>query len=193
MKIDVKKLSITLSLTALGIAIGSIVAFLKLPIFLDTIGIMICTLILGWRYGILCSIFTATLAFFLVSPYVPFYFLTMLGLVFVTEWARKLNWYSTLLRSTGAGIIHGVAGTILSAPITYFLFDGFTASGNDLIVAYFVSKGFAVFMSVVISLTIFAIIDRVLTCWFSYSILKMLPRSFMTKHGLRFFKNEQQV
>ncbi len=188
MKINVKKLSITLSLTALGIAIGSIVAFLKLPIFLDTIGIMICTLILGWRYGILCSIFTAALAFFVVSPFVPFYIGTMLGLVAFTEWARRLNWYSTFLKSSWSGVIHGIIGTVLSAPVTYFLFDGFTASGNDVIVAFFVSNGTGVFMSVVISLTIFAIIDRVLTCWFSFSVLKMFPRNFMQKHDLRYYK-----
>ncbi|MBK7957237.1 MAG: hypothetical protein IPK03_03465 [Bacteroidetes bacterium] len=64
---DLKKISITFSLTALGLALGSIVSFLKLPIFLDTIGIMLCTLLLGWEYGILASILTAIIAFSYIS------------------------------------------------------------------------------------------------------------------------------
>jgi energy-coupling factor transport system substrate-specific component len=182
---NLKQVYITLSLTALGLVLGSIVSFLKLPIYLDTLGIMLATLLLGWRYGILCAVLTAALAFFIVSPYVPFYFPTMLGVVFVTEWMYKQGMYATLPKTTIAGIIHGIVGTAISAPITYFLFDGFTSSGNDVIVSFFQTQGINLFVSIVLSLTIFAIIDRVLTAWFSFSISKALPKKFYTKNGLR--------
>jgi len=189
MKLEPKKLSISLSLTALGLIIGSIVSLLKLPIFLDTIGIMLATLLLGWRYGVLCSVFTAVFAFFLVSPYVPFFILTMLGTVAFTEYARSKNMYSKIPSAIIVGVVHGVIGTLLSVPVTYFVFDGFTSTGNDVIVAYLNSLNINLFLSVFISLLIFAIIDRVLTCIFSHVVLRALPKSFYTKNDFRYFKN----
>ena len=189
LNVDLKKLSIALSLVALGLVIGSIVSFLKLPVYLDTIGVMLATLLLGWRWGVFCSFVNSGIAFFIVSPYIPAYTGTMLGLVLFTEICRKYNLYSSIPRSIFSGLIHGIVGTVLSAPVTYFLFGGFTASGNDMIVSYFMSKGISTFMSVVVSLTIFAIIDRVVTCVFCFSVLHALPSSFIIKNKLKLFKD----
>ena len=180
-----KKLSVTLSLTALGLAIGALASFMKLPIYLDTIGIMLTTLLLGWRYGLLCSALTAGIAFFIVSAFVPFYIGTMIGVVLITEWLRNKGMYSSNLKTIVSGVIHGLVGTILSAPVTYFLFDGFTSSGNDVIVAFLNSNGTNLALSVIISLSIFAVIDRILTCLFCRLVYGSFPKSFIFKHDFR--------
>jgi energy-coupling factor transport system substrate-specific component len=183
--INLKHVYITLSLTAVGLVLGSIVSFLKLPIYLDTLGIMLTTLLLGWRYGVLCSALTAAIGFFVVSPYLPFYFPVMLGVVFVTEWTYRRNIYGTLPKTIVSGIIHGTIATAIAAPTTYFLFHGFTSSGNDVIVALFYSKGMSLLIAVLISHFVFTTIDRVITAIFASSIGKALPLSFFHRNGLR--------
>lgn len=187
--IDLKKLSIVLSLIALNTVIGSLVAFLKLPIYLDTIGTMMATLLLGWRWGVVSALLSAAAGFFLVSPFVPFFTGTLLGVVLVTEVARRYNMYATVPRTALTGVVHGVVGTVLSAPVTYYLFDGFTLSGNDAVVAYFVSIGVTLFWAVVLALIIFAVIDRVLTSLFCFSALRALPRSFVERHDFEHFRD----
>jgi len=183
--INLKKLSVALSLTALGLGIGAIVSFLKLPVFLDTIGVMMCTLLLGWRYGLLSAVVTSLFGFFFVSPVIPFFFATMLGLVFFTELCYKWGYYGTFGKTLLAGIGHGIVGTTLSLPVTYLLFGGFTSSGNDLIVSFFVSQGYSILWSVLISLTSFAILDRILTCFFCTSVMKAIPKRFLKEHDFR--------
>ena len=190
-KLELKKVYITLSLAALGLALGSIVSFLKLPVYLDTLGIMLATLLLDWRYGTLCAVITAGAAFFVVSPFIPFYLPAMLVVVFLTEFLARRGFYSNFLKSTWAGVLHGIFGTLVSAPITYFVFNGFTSSGNDVIVAFFSSHGTSLFMAIIFSLLIFAVIDRIVTCLLCVSIIKALPQSFFKKNGLRTVKNEK--
>jgi len=190
-KLELKKVYITLSLAALGLALGSIVSFLKLPVYLDVLGIMLTTLLLGWRYGSLCAVITAAVAFFVVSPYIPFYLPAMLGVVFLTEFLVKKRMYSNFLRSVFAGVLHGIVGTIISAPITYFVFNGFTSSGNDVIVAFFAAHGISLFAAVICSLLIFAVIDRILTCLLCISIAKALPLTFYKKNALRTLRDAE--
>jgi energy-coupling factor transport system substrate-specific component len=190
-QLELKKVYITLSLAALGLALGSIVSFLKLPIYLDTLGIMLATLLLDWRYGTLCAIITAGAAFFVVSPFIPFYLPAMLVVVFLTEFLARRGMYNSFIKSVWSGTLHGIAGTLISAPITYFVFNGFTSSGNDIIVALFISHGASLFLSIIFSLLIFAVIDRILTCLLCTSITKALPRNFFKKNSLRILKNEE--
>lgn len=180
-KLESKSVSVMLSLTAFGLVIGSIVSFFKLPVFLDTIGIMLVTLILGWRYGLVSALITSLISFFLVSPYVPFYIGTMIGLVWFTDYANKKGMFKTFPKTILAGVIHGLIGAVLSIPVTYYLFDGFTATGNDAIVAFFNTRGVSLLVSVIVSLGSFAILDRVLTAIFCSTVLKAIPKKFLER------------
>jgi hypothetical protein len=48
--------------------------------------------------------------------------------------------YRTYGKSIIAGVGHGIVAAAISTPITYFLFNGFTGDGNDIIVAFFHSQ-----------------------------------------------------
>ena len=70
---NVQKTSIALALAAINLTIGGIVSWLKLPIYLDTIGLIISTVLLGWRFGLMTGIVTVGVGFFIINPYLPAY------------------------------------------------------------------------------------------------------------------------
>src|SRR5215203_1106814 len=88
--LNYKKVSIAVSLAAFNLIIGGIVSFFKLPVYLDTIGMVVSTVILGWPYGLLCGAITLIGGFFVINPYYPFYVMNVFGIVAVTEWCRRL-------------------------------------------------------------------------------------------------------
>jgi len=149
--VDYKKISIALSLAAFNIIIGSIVSFFKLPIYLDTIGMVVSTVILGWRYGLFCGVVTLIGGFFFINPYFPFYVMNMISIVVVTELLRKFNMFANIFKAIVSGLLIAVMGAIVSAPVTAYLFEGSTLSGNDAITAYFVSTGNNILNSVLFS------------------------------------------
>ena len=189
MAINHKKLSVCLSLAAFNLIIGAIVSFFKLPIYLDSIGIVTSTVLLGWRYGIVCSLVTVSAGFFLINPYLPFYTLTSLGIVTISHFARKFNFFSQPVKIIIVGLVLAVVAAILSAPITTYLFEGSTLSGSDAITACFISVGKNIFSSVLLSGFSSEPVDKIIVALISFFILKSLPKSFVEKNDFRYYKD----
>lgn len=182
------KFSICLSLVALNLLIGSIITFIKLPIYLDSIGIVLATVLLGWPMGILCAALTIAIGFFLINPYLPFYTITSLGIVFTVFILRKWNFFSSYLKVVMSGIVVALVSVILSAPVTAYVFRGSTLSGTDAITAYFVSIGKNILNAVLLSGFASEPIDKVIVCIIAYQIFKSIPQSFIEKHDLLNYK-----
>jgi len=183
-----KNFSVLLSLAALNLIIGSIVSFFKLPIYLDSIGIVLSTILLGWRYGLLCSIITVLGGFLLINPYLPFYTLTSFAIVFTINILRKWNFLSNFAKEIIAGIIVAIVSAVVSAPVTTYLFEGSTLSGNDAITAYFISTGKTILNSVILSGISSELVDKIAVLLISFLILKSIPINFFTKNNFRYYK-----
>ena len=101
---NIQKSSIALALAAISLAIGGIVSWLKLPIYLDTIGIVLSTVLLGWRFGLLTGIVTVGVGFFIINPYLPAYSATLVALVATANLLANLRMFRSLGYSeTSAG------------------------------------------------------------------------------------------
>ncbi len=183
-----KNFSVLLSLAALNLIIGSIVSFFKLPIYLDSIGIVLSTILLGWRYGLLCSIITVLGGFLLINPYLPFYTLTSFAIVFTINILRKWNFLSNFAKVIISGIIVAIVSAVVSAPVTTYLFEGSTLSGNDAITAYFISTGKTILNSVILSGISSELVDKIAVLLISFLILKSIPINFFTKNNFRYYK-----
>jgi hypothetical protein len=46
------KTSLVLAFVALNLTVGGLVSWLKLPVYLDSLGIVMATILMGWRYGV---------------------------------------------------------------------------------------------------------------------------------------------
>jgi energy-coupling factor transport system substrate-specific component len=188
-KLDYKKVSIAISLAAFNLIIGSIVSFFKLPVYLDTIGMVVSTILLGWQYGLLCGFITLIGGFFLINPYYPFYAMNMISIVLITELLRKFNMFSNIVKTVISGLIIAVIAAIVSAPITAYLFEGSTLSGNDAITAYFVSTGNNILNSVLFSGFASEPVDKIIVVVISFLIFKSIPKSFYDPNNLRYYKD----
>lgn len=188
-----KYISIVLSLAALNLIIGSMVSFFKLPLYLDSIGIVLSTILLGWRYGLICSVITILAGFLLINPYLPFYTLTSFTIVFATQLLRKWNFFSALWKVILSGISIAIISAIVSSPVTTYIFEGSTLSGSDAITAYFISTGRTILDSVILSGVSSELVDKVSVVLICYIVLKSLPVSFFKNNQLRYYKESNEI
>lgn len=182
---NLQKSSIALALAAINLTIGGIVSWLKLPIYLDTIGLIISTVLLGWRWGLLTGIVTVGVGFLVINPYLPAYSATLIALVGTTELLARRFMFRNIGWSVVAGFILAIVAAIVSAPVTAYLFGGVTASGADLITALLRQTGQTVLQSVVLSGISSELVDKTVVSIAVSLIFRALPRRFFIEFALR--------
>jgi energy-coupling factor transport system substrate-specific component len=179
------KTSLLVAFVALNLTVGGLVSWLKLPIYLDSVGIVMATILLGWRYGSISALLTVALGFFFVNPYLPFYAVTALGIVGTVEFLRQRNMYRSLASTILGGLLLAFVAALISAPVTAFLFGGVTASGTDLLTAVFLKTGRNLIQSVVFSGLSSEPVDKTLVSVIAFFSLKGLPDKFLRTFELR--------
>jgi energy-coupling factor transport system substrate-specific component len=179
------KISLVLAFVALNLTIGGIVSWLKLPIYLDSLGIVMATILLGWRNGVICAVLTVALGFVFINPYLPFYTLTSFAIVATVEILRRRNMYRNIGRTILSGLILAIVAAFVSAPVTAVAFGGVTASGVDLLTALFRQTGRSLFEAVLLSGISSEPVDKVLVSVVAFLSLRGLPDRFLEEFGLR--------
>lgn len=179
------KLSLLIAFVALNLTIGGLVSWLKLPIYLDSLGIVLATILLGWQYGVAVALTTVTLGFFVVNPYLPFYTGTSMCIVIAVEFFRRRNMYRSLPMAIVTGLLIAIISAVVSAPVTALLFGGVTASGADFLTALFRRAGRSILESVILAGFSSEPIDKVLVAVIAYLSLRGLPQRFLDTFQLR--------
>jgi len=179
------KTSLLLTFVALNLTVGGLVSWVKLPIYLDSIGIVMATILLGGRYGCASALLTVTLGFFFVNPYLPFYAATALAIAGTVEFLRRRNMYRSLSTTVLSGLMLAIVAALVSAPVTALLFGGVTASGNDLITVLFLKTGRSLVEAVFLSGLSSEPADKTLVSIIAFFALKGLPQKFLRNFDLR--------
>ncbi len=170
-----------------NVAVGFFVRKFGLPIYLDTIGTVLATVVLGWRWGLVAAAASVLLGTLLIWPQYFFYSATAVGIVTAVEVCRRFNLFSSPLRSAWSGLVVAVVAALLSAPVTAY-FSANTYSGNDLITVFFRSMGNSLWESVILSGFSSEPVDKVITCLIVYATIKMIPTHTMRRYHLRSYK-----
>ncbi len=181
--------SLVIAFTALNLTIGGLVAWLKLPIYLDSTGIVLASLLLGWRAGVACAVLTCLIGFFVVNPYLPFFTGTAVVIALVVDQLRKRNMYRSTVLTVVSALILAAASALTSAPVAAFVFGGVTTSGSDLLTAFFRATGRNLLDSVMLSQFTSEPVDKMIVTLVSISVVRALPKSFLAQHGLRGHKD----
>ena len=142
---------------ALNFAIGNIVYLVKLPIYLDSIGTILCALLIfpDRRAAFVCASIAGFIGVILsglvINPFLPWFMFTMLAIALVsalltaratdTFRARPLPLPPFVAKVVIYGIITGIASAVVSAPVVVWLFGGVTGSGTAFVVAFFLKTG----------------------------------------------------
>lgn len=169
----------TLTLIVFSIAInmigGQLSSMLKLPIFLDSIGTLICTLLAGpWAAltsGLLTNLLWGLLSGPIAAAFAPV--AMMIGLS--AGLLARVGGFRTLPRVILSGIVITFALMIVAVPIRTYLFGGTTGSGADFFVAYFHAVGDNLLESVAITVLGANIADKIISALVAWLLVRQLP------------------
>lgn len=182
--------SVILASLVANVAVGFAVRRVGLPIYLDTIGTVMATILLGWRWGLLAAALSVTLGSLLIWPLYFFYSFTAVGLVVTVEFLRRISLFDSQWKAVWAGLILAVVAALLSAPVTAY-FKAATFSGNDIITAFFRSMGNSLIQSVFLSGFASEPVDKALTCVIVFHVIKAFPEYTLKRYHLRGLAGDQ--
>lgn len=166
---------------AFNLALGTIVRALQVPVYLDAVGTILITLLIGWRAGVITGVLSFLIGGVLVNPVLPWFSATQAAIaIYVAAIASRGGFRShvtTILSGIGLGIVAGV----ISAPVIVFLFGGITGSGASLIVAFLVASGESIMKSVFLSGLAAEPLDKTLQCLLALWILRGMPQTLLVR------------
>lgn len=181
---------------ALNFAIGNIVYLVKLPIYLDSIGTILCALLIypDRLAAIVCAFIAGFIGVILsglvINPFLPWFTPTVLAIVLVsalltarateTFRARPLPAVPFALKVIVYGVITGLAAAIVSAPIVVYLFGGVTGSGSAFVVAFFLKTGQQLLNSALLAGLTTEPIDKTLQVLLAALLYRATPREFIS-------------
>ncbi|WP_369310958.1 ECF transporter S component [Providencia rettgeri] len=160
---------------AINMVVGQLSTMLKLPIFLDSIGTIICALLAGpWAAltsGLLTNLLWGLLSGPIAAAFAPV--AMMIGLS--AGLLARAGGFRTLPRVIGSGILITFALMIVAVPIRTYLFGGTTGSGADFFVAYFHAVGDNLLESVAITVLGANIADKIISALVAWLLVRQLP------------------
>lgn len=157
-----------------NLGMGFVVAALKLPFYLDSIGTVLATAIGGPAIGIATAVVSVIVGS-LYTPTLWAYALTGVAISLYTTVCLRLGYLSAVRATVAWGLGLGVISAIASAPVTAFLWGGVSFSGSDAITAYFRVMGSTLLDSVLLSGLATDPIDKLFTSLIAYAVLRRLP------------------
>lgn len=163
---------------AINLGLGALVAYLKLPIFLDTLGTIMATILTGLTGGLFVGIITVVFAAVIYSPTIIGYVFTAITIVIVTHLLNKNGFFKSLPKAFIGGLLLGICSAMISAPITVYLWGGISLTGQDFITAFIKATGEQLLKSVVLAGLSTDPIDKIISCVVVFFVLKNVPQSF---------------
>ena len=180
---------------ALNFSIGNIVYLIKLPVYLDSVGTILCALLLFPDRGaaIACAFIAGLIGVILtgllLNPFLPWFTLTVLAIALVsalltaratdTFRARPLPKVAFVTKVVIFGVITGIVSAVTAAPVVAYLFGGVTGSGSALVVAYFMKSGSVLWDATLRSGLIIEPLDKTLQVLLAALLYRATPREFI--------------
>jgi energy-coupling factor transport system substrate-specific component len=180
---------------ALNFAIGNIVYLIKLPIYLDSIGTILCALLIfpdrlaAIVCGFIAGFISAILTGLILNPFLPWFSLTVLSIAAVSALLTARATHTFRMRPLPVvpfvgkvllyGLITGVVSAVVSAPVVVYLFGGVTGSGSTFVVALFLKTGQQLLDSVILAGLATDPVDKVAEVLLAALLYRATPREFI--------------
>lgn len=160
---------------AINMVIGQLSSMLKLPIFLDSIGTLICALLAGPWVALLSGLLTNLLWGLLSGPIAAAFAPVAMMIGLSAGLLARAGGFRTLPRVILSGVVITFALMIVAVPIRTYLFAGTTGSGADFFVAYFHAVGDNLLESVAITVLGANIADKIASAIIAWLLVRQLP------------------
>lgn len=159
---------------AINLVGGFIALTLKLPIYIDTIGTILVSILFGpisgAMVGGLSSIFNAVT----FDP-ISFYFMPVQIIVGLSTGMLFKEQKFKGVKSIISIILVTVLGSAAAAVIASFVFEGVTSSGSSILVAILKNSGMSIVTSVFSTQIFTDLLDKAVSFGVVFTIIKMLP------------------
>lgn len=165
---------------SLGVVGYQLSTILKLPVFVDQIGIYLVGTIAGPWVGMLTGLLGNVVNGMLNPTSIPFALVSM-GIGFLAGCFSRWGWYKNIPGIFVSMIINIIYSTIAASIVQLLLFGGVTGSGTDLLTAAVVSIGNSLVQSVVGVNLVSGIVCALLNWGISMVIIRKLPDRFLVK------------
>lgn len=164
---------------AINVGIGAIVKALNLPLYVDSVGTILATLLLGWRYGVIVGVLGFVITSLFINPFAIYFIGTQVAIATYVYLMGKIGWFKNLFKTIISGIGLGIVAAIVSAPVIILVFKGATGNGAALVTSFFAQMGNQIIESIFLSGFSIEPIDKGLQVLLAYFILKSIPGSML--------------
>lgn len=158
----------------LNLGVGALVAVIRLPFYLDSMGTVLSSFVAGPIVGIIVGV-TSVLIGMIHTPTLPAYAGTAIVIALYTSIFKKFGYLKKIGWTVVFGIGLGIATAIVSAPVTAFVYGGVSISGTDAITALFSATGRNILDSVVLSGLASDPVDKFVTSIIVFLLVRRLP------------------
>ena len=166
---------------AINIAMGQLVALLRLPVYLDSIGTMLVAAICGPWAGALTGALSNTVWGIAINPdalpWWPVAFL--IGLV--TGYCAKGGLFKSWWKVVVTGFLVALTAALSSVPISLIIYGGITTGGTGLLTAFLVESGRGMVQAVFASSFLVEPVDKITTAMLAFAIAQGLSKRFLAR------------
>lgn len=159
---------------------GQLASLLKLPFYLDTIGTIFAAMLCGPWVGAVAGVLTNVVTG-IANP-VNFAFIPVNLLAgLVTGFLARKNMFGVWWKWGISIILMSLTAIISSAPIVVLVFGGVTGGGTSIITATAMAAGANIWTAVLGTEGIFTIVDRVISFFIGYLVIRVIPVKTLVK------------
>ncbi|MFC1538876.1 hypothetical protein ACFL6H_05590 [Candidatus Latescibacterota bacterium] len=166
---------------ALNVSVGYFVNVLKLPLYLDSIGTILVSVLCGWKYGIVTGLAALIIMTLTSVPTVFAYAGTVIIISLIAAAFAKIGFLKSMKITVLGGLVIGLASSMASVPVTTFLYGGVSLAGSDAITALFKATGMPVWKSVLFGSLVTDPLDKLATALICFTLVRSLPAHLLDR------------
>lgn len=161
---------------AINMVAGQAASMLKLPIFLDSIGTVLCAILAGPWMALATGLLTNLLWGLLTGPIAAAFAPVAMMIGLSAGLLARAGWFNNLPKVVVSSVVITLALTLVAIPIRSYLFGGATGSGADFVVAYLHAMGSDLQESVAVTVLGTNLLDKLLTVLIAWGLVRRLPQ-----------------
>jgi len=166
---------------AINVVMGQIVALLKLPVYLDSIGTMLVAALCGPWAGALTGTLSNLIWGLAIDPNAFPWWPVAFFIGLVTGFCAKAGLFKNWWKVAITGFLVALTAAIVSTPIAVYLYGGITASGSSFITAYLLQTGQGMVQAVLSTGFLVEPVDKISTALLAFAIVQGLSKRFIAR------------
>lgn len=177
---------------AINIVGGQMTSVLKIPVALDTIGVILVGALAGPIPAAITGVLTNFINGIFDPSWIPYAFCSFfIGIA--AGLLSKYNMMNKVWKLVVSGIVIALVGTITSTPITVFFFGGVSGGGADMLAAGLMATGKEIISAVFSVYIVTETVGKLISIFVAYLIMKAIPERSLVKYrfGMNYVKKDK--